>query len=348
MNNSIHRISLDIHETASQVSIYAKKGDTARSLHITLQENGRPYRIAEGCSAVLTAHKPDGNPLVNDGTIEENSILYTFTDQTAAAVGVVRCEVVLYDSQNNRITSPRFDIVVEDRVYNDEEIISSHEANALISALAKAKDVYQKSENGEFDGEKGEKGDPGEPGYTPQKGVDYFTEADKAEIIGEANKHTDDKTTWKVISSRTVADDSGNITSTISEESFINPHDFKEIRYLVEVPIDADYSANALTLTIRMGAQTTNIIGNLQNVTGKAGNTLIASGTAQILTLGESKYIVGVAKRLTPSLGTGSRDTVASTTVAVWNVSEGDSRVFNMTLSGAKFLAGTKWIVEGR
>lgn len=30
----------------------------------------------------------------------------------------------------------------------------------------------------------GAKGDPGEPGYTPIRGVDYWTEADKAEIKG--------------------------------------------------------------------------------------------------------------------------------------------------------------------
>lgn len=32
-------------------------------------------------------------------------------------------------------------------------------------------------------GEKGDKGDPGADGYTPQKGVDYYNEADKAEMV---------------------------------------------------------------------------------------------------------------------------------------------------------------------
>ena len=30
---------------------------------------------------------------------------------------------------------------------------------------------------------KGEKGDKGDNGYTPQKGVDYYTDADKAEMV---------------------------------------------------------------------------------------------------------------------------------------------------------------------
>ena len=35
----------------------------------------------------------------------------------------------------------------------------------------------QKYDSGEL------KGDPGDPGYTPQKGTDYFTEADKQELV---------------------------------------------------------------------------------------------------------------------------------------------------------------------
>ena len=63
---------------------------------------------------------------------------------------------------------------------DDTEIVT-----AVNAALAKAK------ESGEFDGPKGDKGDkgdpgqPGTPGATPQKGVDYYTEADKTEIIQE-------------------------------------------------------------------------------------------------------------------------------------------------------------------
>lgn len=35
-------------------------------------------------------------------------------------------------------------------------------------------------------GDKGDKGDKGDPGYTPVKGVDYFTEAEKTDMANEA------------------------------------------------------------------------------------------------------------------------------------------------------------------
>lgn len=45
-------------------------------------------------------------------------------------------------------------------------------------------DKGEKGDTGEqgIQGIKGEKGDPGKDGYTPVKGVDYWTEADKAEV----------------------------------------------------------------------------------------------------------------------------------------------------------------------
>ena len=172
MNNSIHRISLDIHDTGSQISLSAKKGDKYRSLHITLTENGKPYKIAEGCYACFEAKKPDDNYIHNACEIKGNTIIYDFTTQTTAVVGAVNCEITLYDSDRceNKITSPRFSLVVEDTVYNGEEIVSSNEANALKGLIGEANElidtVEAKLENGEFIGEQGIQGIQGEPGVS--------------------------------------------------------------------------------------------------------------------------------------------------------------------------------------
>ena len=176
MNKSIHRISLDVHDTGSQVSISVKKGDTARSLYITLQENGKPYHISNACSAVFTAIKPDGNYLFNMCNIKDNIISYNFTEQTVPIPGKVLCEITLYDTNKERITSPRFDIVVDDTVYNGEQIVSSNEADSLISvtdeARAVTEEVKRKLANGDFVGPKGDKGDTGEKGDKGKDGID--------------------------------------------------------------------------------------------------------------------------------------------------------------------------------
>ncbi len=53
------------------------------------------------------------------------------------------------------------------------------------------KAVEQKLENGELNGKKGDKGDNG---YTPQKGVDYYTDAEKQELIAELGARDVDQT----------------------------------------------------------------------------------------------------------------------------------------------------------
>jgi hypothetical protein len=53
-------------------------------------------------------------------------------------------------------------------------------------AVDTAKSVEDRANSGEFNGEDGapgRKGEKGDPGYTPKKGVDYYTEADKAEMV---------------------------------------------------------------------------------------------------------------------------------------------------------------------
>ena len=171
MNYAEHHITLDINSTASNVSVSAKKGDTARRLRIHLAVDGYPYRISEDCYAVFTAQKPDGNVVYNNCTIEDNTIIYDLTEQTVAAEGVVECEIKLYGGHGKLITSARFSLAVNDTVYNEgDEVESTDEFNALAVLITETKtlvdDVEEKLANGEF---VGEQGPPGPSGANPYK-----------------------------------------------------------------------------------------------------------------------------------------------------------------------------------
>ena len=132
MNHIHYRVYLDMFEAISQKTIKAKKGDTACSIHITLTERGKIYNIPDDCRATFSAKKPDGTFLYNEETcrIEDNAIVYDFTEQTTACEGNVECEVILYKG-DKRLTSPLFTLFVDGTVYNGEEIVSSPEADAL-------------------------------------------------------------------------------------------------------------------------------------------------------------------------------------------------------------------------
>ena len=163
MTNSYYKISLDIHDHGSHVSLKAKRGDTGRILYITLMDGRNPYTITNDCYAVFTAKKADGNILYNECSIIGNVINYAFTPQTTSAVGQADCEIKLYGADNKLLTSARFALVVEDTVYNEgDEIEPMSEVTALTALISEAttliNDVESKLANGEFIGPQGVSG----------------------------------------------------------------------------------------------------------------------------------------------------------------------------------------------
>ena len=119
------------------MSLPVRKGDTSRKLYINLTDSGIPYFIEDGCRAVFSAKKADDNAILNDCVIEKNTtIRYDFSPQTTSSSGVVDCEIRLYGTEGNLITSPRFILVVDERVVYDSDFpLSESEKSAIDNIL---------------------------------------------------------------------------------------------------------------------------------------------------------------------------------------------------------------------
>lgn len=153
MNSSEYKISLDIHEINSQHLLYCKQGDTQRKIIATLVEESELYHIAEDCTAVFTAFKPDGKVIFNQAHIVGDTIVYEFTEQTSNVSGKLDCELRLYGYDNGLITSPRFTLIAHPTVYVDV-VESKDEVNVLTALISEATElidsVNTKLNNGEF------------------------------------------------------------------------------------------------------------------------------------------------------------------------------------------------------
>lgn len=147
MNYSTYRFTLDIHKTRSQVTIPVMYQDTWVRLYVNLTDGGKPYQIAEGCTAVLYAKKADGTALVNDCEVIDNNtrIMYTFNEQTASALGPVECEIRLY-SEGLHLTTPSFAILVEERVIEDDDIIESEGERSAIDRFFESETEREEAE----------------------------------------------------------------------------------------------------------------------------------------------------------------------------------------------------------
>lgn len=159
MINSYYKISLDIQDHGSHVSLKAKKGDTGRILKITLADGGKPYKITSECLAVFVAKKADGTIIYNGCSIIDNAIFYVFTEQTALSVGVSNCEIKLYGSDEKLLTSASFTLIIEDTIISENDLLSMNEVTALTKLVSDAntivREVNRKLANGEFIGPQG-------------------------------------------------------------------------------------------------------------------------------------------------------------------------------------------------
>lgn len=158
MIDSVMRITLNLQETNTLVSVKAKRGDTGRKLLIHLSDGSIPYPVDRDCYAVFTARKADGSKIHNPCTIENQIIEYTFTEQTCACPGTMHCEIKLYGGDRKLLTSACFLITVLDTVYRDGDEVSSEGEMATLDALISDANeliatVEHKLENGEFQGE---------------------------------------------------------------------------------------------------------------------------------------------------------------------------------------------------
>jgi len=155
MNYADYRISLDVRSIGSHVALECKKRETKIRIYAVLTEGVKPYAISENCTAVFTAKKPDGNILFNDCVIEDNTIIYTFTQQTTTAVGVMDCEIRLYGPDNGLLISANFRVLVHDAVYDDDDVVESvTEVSTLTRLIGEATtliaEVNASLENGDF------------------------------------------------------------------------------------------------------------------------------------------------------------------------------------------------------
>ena len=135
MIDSVMRITLNLQETNTLVSVKAKRGDTGRRLLIHLSDGSIPYPVAQDCYAVFTARKSDGSKIHNPCTIENQVIEYTFTEQTCASPGTMHCEIRLYGGDRKLLTSACFLMTVLDTVYHEGDEVSSEGEMTTLDAL---------------------------------------------------------------------------------------------------------------------------------------------------------------------------------------------------------------------
>jgi hypothetical protein len=165
MSKVIHRFNLDLHSSQSQISIPVQLQDSARAFHITLSEGGKPYFLEDGSLVTLTVQHPSGETnFVFECTILNNTtVVHDFAEikdqdtdsyiYTAAVVGANRCELTICNASGEIVASPKFTMVVHNRVTPRSMPLAGGN-QLLLDGILTAENLRIKAEDARIEAEK--------------------------------------------------------------------------------------------------------------------------------------------------------------------------------------------------
>ena len=138
MNSSKFRLTLDLHSVQSQYSIPVMIGDTSVTLLISITDGGIPYVISDGCLAKLSIKRPTGTYIEEFCKIRNNAVIeYPFSQNanTCAVRGIHFCDVTIYGPDGGRVGSPRFTLVVSEKVVRGDDIKLRDEDRTIVDGM---------------------------------------------------------------------------------------------------------------------------------------------------------------------------------------------------------------------
>ncbi len=149
MNLSKFRFTLDLHSIQSQASIPVMVGDTSVTLIISITDGGLPYHIEDGCLAKISIKRPTGTHLEEFCVVKNNAVVeYAFSqnENTCAVPGVHVCDIILYGADGGVVGTPRFTMVVSERVIRFDDIVLTDTDFTASEAMMKQEAVRQMQE----------------------------------------------------------------------------------------------------------------------------------------------------------------------------------------------------------
>jgi parallel beta-helix repeat protein len=125
------------------ITINAKQNDVGRYIQITLLNNSVALDLT-GHTVKIFGLKSDGTLIFNNVTIVDATkgiVKAELTNQTLAVAGLLNCELVIYGTDNTKISSMSFGINVIVSVNNENAIESTNEFGSLQNALGQVQNI---------------------------------------------------------------------------------------------------------------------------------------------------------------------------------------------------------------
>lgn len=214
----IKECTLDCARFNSFKTYIAKQNDSnSRFVKVTLADDGEPLTVDDGNLVFFNVKRSDSKTKIFEGSVEDGKLMIPIPNWALEKEGIIECDIsVLNSDTQERLSSTKFQMMVESCVADSEEVSKDENYDFLFELMTKAdnavnscetatknatdiyNDIEQKLNGGQFKGEKGEpfkysdftpeqleslRGPQGKTGPKGQKGDSYIlTDADKTEI----------------------------------------------------------------------------------------------------------------------------------------------------------------------
>lgn len=134
MAQTYNKMKIDIKEPVTDI-ITAKQNDSnSRFLDVYLYDGGVPIDLT-GHEVRIYMLKPDGTEIFNNGEITNAAAgrcQFELTSQALGAVGVLKCEISIWQGNTEILTTQTFHVFVAESLRSNGSIESSNEYGALV------------------------------------------------------------------------------------------------------------------------------------------------------------------------------------------------------------------------
>lgn len=178
-------ITVDLYNIYPLRVLNLQQNNVGRGALITLTAAGAVI-VPDSESLYVYAQKQDGTVVYNTCTLKDNQIQVDFDEQMTVVPGILQVELQMVDTTGNSITTPIFQVNVQNSNIDYERIVSNDSFQALKDALISV-------ENLKKTGLKGDKGDAA----TIQVGTVTASEAGSSPTI--TNSGTEQKAVFDFV-----------------------------------------------------------------------------------------------------------------------------------------------------
>lgn len=129
------KLMLDTGKTNIIPPIYAKQGDIkSRYINISLLNNGCPFNIPDGATALLNVRRMDSKAKSFNCEIEANTIIAELNSWILEIPGIADCDIsIIYEDK--RLTSATFQLNVEDAIYTNTDVAENDNYDILVELI---------------------------------------------------------------------------------------------------------------------------------------------------------------------------------------------------------------------